>query len=170
MSEPHVITISEYRDPEAALAAVQELAQDDAELLNHPANVASAYVRVEPTVQFTGMGEISVSLDDALITSGIALYRANPNSNWIFTELDTAIVEGKAVAQTNQGGIFVAGSGVNYSLVVGLSVAAVVLVVVALMVVATVVYFVVRPEKWQSAKTNVAKTQMKVKRSFAKQV
>ena len=164
-----MITISEYRDSEAALTAVQELSQDT-ELLNHPANVASPYVRVEPTEQFTGMGEISVALDDALISSGVTLRRANPNSNWVFMELDTSIVEGKAVAQTNQGGIFVAGSGVNYSLVVGLSVAAVVLVLVALMVVATVVYFVVRPEKWKSAKSNLSKTQMKVKRSFAKQV
>lgn len=165
-----MVTISEYRDADAAVADVQELSQE-VELLNHPANVASPYVRVEPTEQFTGMGEISISLDDSLmIPTGVTIRRANPNSNWIFTELDTTIVEGKAVAQTSQGGIFVAGSGVNYSLVVGLCVAAVVLVLVGLMVVATVVYFVVRPEKWKSAKTNVAKTQMKVKRSFAKQV
>ncbi len=114
--------------------------------------------------------EITVQLRDVGVPTGVKMFRANANSAYVFMELPTRIISGKAVASTNQGGIFVAGSGVNYNLVIGLSVAGVVLLLVAIMVAATVVYFVVRPEKLASAKNNIQKTQMKMKRSFAKQV
>ncbi len=163
--------MSEYRNASAAAADVADLA-DDGELLNIPANLASPYVSVEPHTDFdsaAGMAEIAIDLDDGL-TGGVAVYRANQNSAYVFMQLDTQIVNGRAVAQTNQGGIFVAGSGVNYSLVVGLVVAGVVLLLVTLMIVTTVIYFVVRPEKWKATKGGLKKAQMKVKRSFARQV
>ena len=168
-----VITMSEYRNASAAVEDVDELSEDGRSLLNIPANLASPYVSVEPHTHFeavAGMAEIKIDLDRDLINSGVSVYRANQNSAYVFQQLDTQIVDGQAVAQTDQGGVFVAGSGVNYSLVVGLVVAGVVLLVVALMVVATIVYFVVRPEKWKSTKSSVKKAQMKVKRSFARQV
>lgn len=164
--------MSEYRDADAAIAEVEDLAQDG-ELLNAPPVIISSYVGVEPHTQFegaAGMAKISVEFDEQLVERGIRLYVANRMTNYVFTALDTTVENGRAVAETNQGGIFIAGSGVNYDLVVGLSVAGVVLLIVILMVVGTVIYFVVRPEKWKSTKSNVKKTQMKVKRSFAKQV
>ncbi len=170
--EANVITMSEYRNASAAVADVTDLA-DEGELLNTPANLASPYLSITPHTDFAsvvGTGEVTIDLDDNLINTDTKIYRANINSAYVFTELDTDVVNGRAVAQTNQGGIFVAGSGVNYSLVVGLVVAGVVLLLVSLMVVATVVYFVVRPEKWKSTKSSVKKAQMKVKRSFARQV
>lgn len=167
-----MVTISEYRDADAAIAAVEELAQEG-ELLNSPSVIVSPYVSVEPLTQFdgiNGMATIRISFDSQLVESGISLHRANLNSAFVFVELDTRVENGQAVAETNQGGIFVVGSGVNYDLIVGLSVAGVILLIVILIVVGVVIYFVVRPEKWKSTKSGVKKTQMKVKRSFAKQV
>lgn len=170
LTSPNVITMSEYRNASAAVADVAGLA-NEGELINTPSNLASPYVSVMPHGQFegaNGMATISIKLNSG--SSGATIRRANPNSAWVFVPLDTQIVDGQAMAQTNQGGIFVAGSGFNYGLVVGASVAGVVVLLVILIVVATVVYFVVKPEKWRKTKENVAKTQMKMKRSFAKQV
>lgn len=171
--EANVIMMSEYRNSSAAVADVEELA-DEGELLNTPANMASPFVSIEPHTDFgsaVGQAEVAIDLDNPTTNSaGVSVYRANRNSAWVFVQLDTEITGGRAIAQTNQGGIFVAGSGVNYSLVVGLAVAGVVLLLASLMVVGTVIYFVVRPEKWKSTKSSMKKAQMKVKRSFARQV
>lgn len=172
LQSPNVITLMEYRNASAAVADVEGLA-NEGELLNAPANLNSPFVSVFPHDRFegaTGMGEIAIMLDPSVSHSGVTIHRASPNSDYVFVQLDTQIIDGRAVAQTNEGGIFVAGSGVNYSLVVGLVVAGIVLLLVAIVVVGTIVYFVARPEKWQSAKNNVKKTQMKMKRSFARQV
>lgn len=169
---PNMITMAEYRDADSAIAAVEELAQEG-ELLNSPSVIISPYVSVEPLTQFAGvdgMATIRIAFDSQLVESGISLYRANLNSAFVFREMDTRVENGQAVAETNQGGIFVVGSGLNYDLVVGLSVAGVVLLIIILLVVGVVIYFVVRPDKWKSTKSGVKKTQMKVKRSFAKQV
>ena len=172
LNSPNVISMMEYRNATAALEEVMDRAAPD-ELLNAPPNLNSPYVSVFPHDRFadsTGMGEISIMLDPSVSHSGVAMFRANPNTDYVFTQLPTQIIDGRAVAQTNEGGIFVAGSGVNYSLVVGVVVAGVVLLLVAIVVVGTIVYFVARPEKWQSAKNNLRKTQMKVKRSLARKV
>ena len=167
-----MITMAEYRSGEAALDEVGDRALEG-ELLREPSVVVSSYISVSPLTTFTGadgMATIRIKFDSQLVESGISMFRANPSSAYVFERLDTEVVDGSAVAQTNQGGIFVVGSGVNYDLVVGLSVAGVVLLIVILIVVSTVIYFVVRRDKWRSAKDGVKKTQMKVKRSFAKQV
>lgn len=172
MTEPNVITMSEFRDADDAVASVEDNAQDN-ELLNVPPIPTSSYISVEPHGAFLGAegkAKISINFDPGLVQTGNVMYIASPSNGYVFSAMDTSIEDGQAVAQTDQGGIFVVGSGVNYDLVIGLSVAGVVLLIVILMVVGTVIYFVARPEKWKSTKKNVKKTQMKVKRSFAKQV
>jgi hypothetical protein len=164
--------MSEYRNGEDAIADLGDRAQDG-ELLNEPSVITSSYVSVDPPTTFEGvnsMATIRMEFDSQLVESGISIYRANLNSAFVFQALDTDVVDGMAVAQTDQGGIFVVGSGVNFALVIGLSVMGVVLLIIILMVVAVVIYFVARPDKWKSTKTGVKKTQMKVKRSFARQV
>lgn len=181
--EPNVVTMSEYRNASAAVADVADLA-DEGQLLNIPSNIASSYISVEPHDQFASVAdtaEISIVLNDANITAEVKLRRANRISAYAFTELDTQIVDGRAVAQTNQGGIFVAGFSENSmttvspsensmttsdNLVTALVVVGVVLLLVSMMVVATVLYFVVQPGKWKSAKTKMKKAQ----RSFSRKV
>lgn len=172
MNEPNVITMSEYRNADDAIADVEDMAREG-ELLNAPPVITSNYVSVEPHTVFKGAAakaRITIKFDPGLAQSSPEIYMASRSNQYVFAALDTTVVDGQAVAQTDQGGIFVVGSRVNYNLVIGLSVAGVVLVIVILMVVSTVIYFVVRPEKWKSTKAHVKKTQMKVKRSFAKQV
>lgn len=162
----------EYRDASTAVADATDLA-DPGELLNTPPNLNSPYISVFPHSRFegaSGMATISIDLDQTLSSSGVAIYRANPNSDYVFVQLPTEVIDGRAVAQTSEGGIYVAGSGLNYSLVVGVVVAGVVLLLVGIVVAGTIVYFVARPEKWKSAKDNMKKTQMKMKRSFANKV
>ena len=164
----------QYSNGDDAIADVESMAgEEDRQLLGTPANLNSPFVSVFPHAPFEGANEmatISINLDPSVSHANTVIHRASPGSSYVFTPLDTQIVDGRAVAQTDQGGIFVAGSGVNFSLVVGVVVAAVVLLLVAIIVVGTIVYFVARPEKWVSAKTNMKKTQMKMKRSFARQV
>ena len=171
LNGPSMITMSVYQDPNSAIADLTDRAADG-EALKPPANKASDYVRVDPLTTFptaTKPATISIRLDGG-ITTGVTVRRANQNSAWIFTELDTEIVDGQAMAQTDQGGVFVAGSPINYGLVVGLVASGFVLLLIAIIVAGTIVYFKVRPEKWQSTKASMKKAQMKMKRSFARQV
>lgn len=143
------------------------------ELAGKPDNLNSPFVNVMPHGHFEGvqgMANITIKLDNSASISGVTLYRASPQSNYAFTALETTVVDGNAMAQTDQGGIFVAGSGINFGAVVGGVVAGVVLLLLAIVLVGTIIYFVARPEKWQKAKNNAKKAQMKMKRSFARQV
>ena len=172
LTQPNFFTMKEYRNQSAAVADVEDLAAQG-ELVNTPPNLNSPYVRIDPPTRFNGAmskAEISIQLTEGESSMGVTIRRANPGSAWVFTDLDTQIVDGRAVAQTDEGGVFVAGSGFNFGLVIGLVVAGVVILLVAVIVIGTVVYFVARPEKWRSTKSNVKKTQMKMKRSFARQV
>ncbi len=173
VTQPNDVTISEFRNATAAEMQVMALSsENNPSLTNIPPNQASSFVQVTPDnfVGIANAARITITLDASITGSGYSIYRASASSDYIFQQLETTISNGQASAMTNQGGIFVAGTGVNYGLIVGVVVAGVVLVLVALMVIATVVYFVVRPEKWKATKSNVKKTQMKVKRSFARQV
>lgn len=164
--------MQEFHNSSAAVAAVEDQVSQG-EPTNGPPNQNSPYILVNPPTQFEGaMGtaDISVKLDSSQLGEQIALFRANPGSAWVFTQLDTQVVDGRAVAQTDQGGIFVAGSGVNFTLIVGLVVGGLVLLLVVTIVVGTIVYFIARPEKWKATKNSIKKSQMKLKRSFAKQV
>lgn len=140
--------------------------------INLPANEVSGYKRVDPVSVFEGaqeMGSISIQLDTADL-SNVVILRSSAASAWEFTPLDTVVVDGKAVAFTDQGGYFVASTPIQYGLVVGIPVAIIVLLLVVVIIIGIIVYFRVRPEKWEVAKDNMHKTQVKVKRSFAKQV
>ncbi len=142
------------------------------ENLNEPAVKHSEFVSIQPEGKFSGSAgkaKISLRLDDG-ISSNAEIYRAGPDTAYAFVRMDTTIVNGKAEAQTDQGGVFVVGSGVNLGLVVGLVVAGLVVLVLALMAAGVIVYFVARPDKWKSTKESVKKSQMKIKRSFARQV
>lgn len=166
VNETNVITMAEFRNADSA-------AVDNPSLQNAPPILTSPYISVEPHGVFSGASgkaKISINFDPGLVESGTSMRFAGPSNAYVFTAVDTQIIDGQAVAETDEGGIFVVGSNVNYDLVIGLSVAGVVLLIVILMVVGSVIYFVVRPEKWKSAKGTVKKTQMKFKRSFAKQV
>ena len=172
LTEPNMIRMDVFRDPQDAMTEVMEGAGSE-ENVNPPGNTVSQFIRIDPPRMFDGVmsaATVTISIDEKAENDRTTIYRASEQSGWMFEPLDTEIVDGRAVASTNQGGIFVAASGVNYGLVVGVVVAGVVLLIVILAVIALVVYFVVRPEKWRSTKDNVHKAQTKMKRSFAKQV
>lgn len=173
LSQPNLIIMSEYRNSSQAVEDVRGNTVKG-EKLNEPPILHSPFVAIFPPRTFDGAmspAKISIDLDSSLAgSSNVHIYRSNMESAFAFTQLETSIVDGRAVANTNQGGVFVAGSQVNYGLVIGLVVTGVVLLLFAIIVVGVIVYFVARPEKWQSAKTNVKKSQMKIKRSFARQV
>lgn len=157
--------------PDAAMNEIIRLAGDGVKV-NLPANQASGFKRVDPVTQFQGaqgMADISIDLGDA-DSSSVVIMRANAASTWVFQPLDTQVIDGRAVAQTDQGGYFVASTPVQYGLVVGIPVAVILLLLIVVVVIGVIVYFRLQPAKWASAKENVHKTQVKVKRSFAKQV
>ena len=119
----------------------------------------------------TSMGtsaEVEISIDDSTATN-VKIYRANANSNNVFQELSTKTVNGRAVASTDEGGVFVASTPV---VAVYIIVATIVflLIVIIIAVAAVVIYFRVRPEKWKATKSKVSGGVTSIKRSFAKKV
>ena len=164
--------LEQYADSGAALQAVQSVAVPPDGEFQTPPNVVSPYVLVNPVTNFAAAqrtATIVIDIDDSASTD-TQIYRANPSSDWNFVSMSTEVQDGRAIAQTDQGGVFVAASGLNtIAIAVGVSVA-VVLLVVVLCGSAIMVYFVVRPEKWRKTTDTVRKTKTKVTRSFAKQV
>ena len=149
-----------------------QAAQDRGGRINPPSDTQSAFVALDPPEVFTAEGEeveIAIVLADGA-PSRTKVFRASPQSDWSFVELGTEVVDGRAVASTNQGGIFVAASQPNVALIAGLSVFGVFMFIIILSVGGLIIYFVVRKDKWQKTKENVYKAKMKVTRSFAKQV
>ena len=162
----------EYADSDTAIQAVEDLANPPDGNFAVPPNAVSSYVLLTPIENFAAAGQMAtivIDIDDTA-PSSTRIYRANPGSDWNFVSLTTEMRDGNAYAQTDQGGVFVAASGLNtLGIAIGVSVGAVVLIVVACGA-AIGVYFAVRPEKWRKTKDNVRKTKTKVSRSFAKQV
>lgn len=168
--------MSEVLNATATLEMIGNLAANR-DNLNIPANIRSKYINVNPPATFPGTlnpATIEINLDSTVspeTASGISIYRASQESDWIFVELETeAMSAGRVAASTSQGGVFVAGSGVDYGLVTGLVITGVVLLVIAVLMAGLIIYFVVRPEKWASAKSGLSKTKMNLKRSFANQI
>ena len=172
MSTAVEFRFEEYADSDTAIQAVRNVSNPPDGNFRVPPNAVSSYVLVTPIETFTAAGQMAtivIDIDD-VAPSSTRIYRANPGSDWNFVSLTTEMRDGNAYAQTDQGGVFVAASGLNtLGVAVGVSVSAVVLIVVACAV-AIGVYFAVRPEKWRKTKDNVRKTKTKVSRSFAKQV
>ena len=172
MSTAVEFRFEEYADSDTAIQAVEDLANPPDGNFAVPPNAVSSYVLLTPIENFAAAGQtatIVIDIDDTA-PSSTRIYRANPRSDWNFVSLTTEMRDGNAYAQTDQGGVFVAASGLNtLGIAIGVSVGAVVLIVVACGA-AIGVYFAVRPEKWRKTKDNVRKTKTKVSRSFAKQV
>lgn len=172
LEAPNEFRVTSVANAEAAMTDIMNLAGEGISV-RLPPNEASGYKRVDPVTVFEGakgQATISIDLDSTIDTSNVVIQRASSISAWVFEPLDTQIIDGKAVAQTNQGGYFVASTPVQYGVVVGIPIAIVVVLLIVVIIIGVLVYFRVRPEKWASAKENVHKTQVKVKRSFAKQV
>ncbi len=165
--------MSDIASPEAAIAEIQRQAGDSINV-NLPPNVASGYKLLDPTTQFPQTAErmmatISIDINEATASNAIIL-QANEQNFWVFEPLETTIVDGQAVALTDGGGYFVVSIPLEYGLVVGIPVAIVILLLIAIIVLLLVIYCRLRPEKWSSAKESAQKTQMKIKRSFAKEI
>ena len=162
----------EYADSDTAIQAVEDLANPPDGNFAVPPNAVSSYVLLTPIENFAAAGQMAtivIDIDDTA-PSSTRIYRANPRSDWNFVSLTTEMRDGNAYAQTDQGGVFVAASGLNtLGIAIGVSIGTVILIVVACGA-AIGVYFAVRPEKWRKTKDNVRKTKTKVSRSFAKQV
>lgn len=172
MREPVEFRLSDIANADAAKAEIQR--QAGGINVNLPANIASAYKRLDPVRQFPQTEErllatIAIDLNDDATSNGIIL-QANEDNFWVFEPLDTEIIDGRAVAQTDGGGYFVVATPLEYGLVVGIPVAIVIILLIVIIALLLVIYFRVRPEKWSSAKESVQKSQMKIKRSFAKQI
>ena len=163
-----IFRLEEYSEEEDAMQA----AQDRGGTIDPPSEIHSSFLLLDPFNQFTAEGEeaeVSIALSGDP-PSGSRIYRASPQSDFSFVGLDTEVVDGRAIASTNQGGIFVVASQPNVALIAGLSVFGAVMFLILLSVGGLIVYFVIRRDKWQKTKQNVYKAKMKVTRSFAKQV
>ena len=115
------------------------------------------------------MADLSIEITDSNDVGNTQIYFAGESNRWTFRSLETEIVDGKAVAQIDSGGIYVV-AGSSTSLIVIIVVVVVLLVIISLVIVGVVVFFVVRKEKWQSVKDGVGKAKKKVALSFANKV
>lgn len=132
----------------------------------------SSFLLLQPQGMFTADNQ-EIAVEIALESESgraIHVYRANEMSRWSFQRLDTEVRDGRAVARTDQGGIFVAASPLDTALIAGLVVMGVVLIILLLIIAAVVIFFCVRRDKWRSLKENTRKAKVKFTRSFAKQV
>lgn len=163
-----VFRLEEFSEEEDAMQAAQERGGT----IDPPPEIHSSFVLLDPFVQFTAENEEAEIVIDLPgdPPSGSRIYRASPQSDWSFVGLETEVVDGRALASTNQGGIFVVASQPNVALIAGLSVFGFVMFLILLSIAGLVVYFILRRDKWQKTKQNVYKAKMKVTRSFAKQV
>ena len=171
LTEANALNMMEFEDEGQARDTIVEMA--GAAPTNEPGNKVSPTVTILPFNRFAGAqreATISINLDPTADRDGTKVYRASANNGWSYVALDTQIIDGKAVAQTDQGGIFVAAAEVSTGTIVGVVVAAFVLILVAVLVVGLIVYFRTQPDRWQSTKEKLSQTQNRLKRSFAKQV
>lgn len=166
-----MLNMEEYQNDEDARSFIREMTGSTP--TNEPNNKASNTLTIQPFNRFTGaqgMATIMVDLDETTDRDGTKLYRASSMNGWSYVALDTQIIDGKAVAQTDQGGIFVAAAEISTGTIVGVVVALVVVLLVVILVIGLSIYFFSKPEKWRATKDRLVQTQNRVKRSFAKQV
>lgn len=165
-----MLNMEEYADANEASDFVMQMS--GSQTSNAPGNQVSSVISIQPFHQFPGVqGEATITIDtDSAAGDGIKIYRASAGNGWSYAALDTQIVDGRAVARTNQGGVFVAAADVSTGLIVGVVVAIVIILLIVVIVVGMAIYFGTRPDKLRSTKDKIIKTQNRVKRSFAKQV
>ena len=166
-----VFNIEEYSNSSTALE--QARTRTTIEQFSPPPEERSSYLLVDPLDQFTTPGqmvEVNIALNDDNPPGNTNIYRANPGSRWTFQRLTTKINGDRAIASTDQGGIFVAASPQDTALIAGLTVMGVFLLFIIILPLSVVIFFLIRRDKWQSLKESTRKTKVKVTRSFAKQV
>ena len=169
--EPNMLNMEEYQDSEDARQFIMEMT--DASPTNEPSNKVSPTLAVQPFNRFKGVQKeatITIEVDPDAARDGTKIYRASAMNGWSYVALDTQIVDGRAMAQTDQGGVFVAAAEVSTGVIVGVVITAIIIIILIIGGVGTTVYFVSKPEKWHSTKDRLVQTQNRVKRSFAKQV
>lgn len=84
--------------------------------INTPDNQVSPVLRIQPFTSFPGSSReatISMAIEPSAARNGTTMYRASRPSGWYYVALNTQIINGKAVARTNQGGIFVVAAGLE---------------------------------------------------------
>ena len=166
---PVEFTIEEYSNEDDALAAAEAQGGGG----DKPSgDEDSPYVLIHPVGKFSASGQeavIAIDLDSGA-SSSATVYRANPSSDWEFVSMDTEVRDGKAMTTSDEGGIYVASSEPNLLWIVGVVVAVVFIMIVVLIIGGMLIYFRVRPEKWEKTKDNMRKAKIRVSRSFAKQV
>ena len=169
--QANMLNMEEYADANEASDFVMQMS--GFRTTNEPGNQVSPVISVQPFTQFSGAqreATITIDIDSSAARDGTKIYRASASNGWSYAALDTQIVDGKAVAKTNQGGVFVAAADVSTAVIVGVVVAIVIILLIIVVVVGILIYFASRPDKLKSTKEKVIKTQNRVKRSFAKQV
>ena len=171
LTQPNALNMMEFENADEARDMIEATAGGTPR--NEPSNKVSSSLTVQPYTRFTGAqneAQISIDLDPTADRDGTVIYRASAMNGWSYVALDTQIVEGRAVARTDQGGIFVAAAEVSTGTIVGVVVSAFILILVGVLIVGMFIYFKTQPEKWRSAKDKMLQSQNKLKRSFAKQV
>ena len=115
MSTAVEFRFEEYADSDTAIQAVRNVSNPPDGNFRVPPNAVSSYVLVTPIETFTAAGQMAtivIDIDD-VAPSSTRIYRANPGSDWNFVSLTTEMRDGNAYAQTDQGGVFVAASGLS---------------------------------------------------------
>ena len=105
----------EYADSDTAIQAVRNVSNPPDGNFRVPSNAVSSYLLVTPIENVAATGQkatIVIEVDDVAPNS-TKIYCANPESDWNFVGLTTDMRNGNAYAQTDQGGVFVAASGLN---------------------------------------------------------
>ena len=171
LTQASMLNMEEYSDSDAASDFVMQMS--GSRTSDAPGNQVSPVISIQPFTQFPGAqgeAQVTIDIDSSAAREGTKIYRASAANNWAYVALDTQIVDGRAVASTNQGGVFVAATEVSTGLIVGVVIASVIILLVVVIVVGMAIYFASRPDKLKSTKEKIVKTQNRVKRSFAKQV
>jgi hypothetical protein len=166
-----MLNMEQYTDANEASDFVMQMS--GRQTTNEPGNQVSSVISVQPFTQFAGVqneATISIEVESDAARDGTKIYQASAANGWSYAALDTQIIDGKAVARTNSGGVFVAAAEVSTALIVGVVVACVIIILIIVVVVGVAIYFRSRPDKLKSTKEKIVKTQNRVKRSFAKQV
>ena len=137
-----------------------------------PGQAISSVISVSPHGRFQagtdGTGTISIAVSDSS-SPNARIYRASPSTGLTYRALDTRMVNGRAEADISEGGYFVVTTPIATAFAVVAAVI-VVLVIVSIAVIGVIVYFVVRRDKWNSAKDKMSTGVKSVTRSFAKKV
>ena len=167
LTQANMVSMEEYQEPADARQLIVEMSGSAPS--NEPDDKVSNVITVYPLNQFAGAqreATVMIEVDPTAVRDGTMVYRASPQNGWSYVPLDTQIIDGKAVAQTDRGGVFVAAVGLSTGAIVGVVISAIILILIATIVVGVIVYFVYKPEKWKSTKIHVKLA----KKSFAKQI